>query len=70
MVLFADRKLTDFQARYFVMRSDQARDIETSVALGTWTASERVNNILNKAYLQSSGPILLIFSVTKRYALS
>jgi len=56
------------QTRYFVLRSDNQTDVETSAALGTWTSSERVNKILNKGYLESGGRVVLFFSVILRYA--
>ncbi|KAK0621044.1 kinase-like domain-containing protein [Immersiella caudata] len=49
--------------RYYVLRSDNATDIETSAAHSTWTSSERVNKIINKGYLESGGWVVLFFSV-------
>ncbi|KAK4235114.1 Serine/threonine-protein kinase 17B [Achaetomium macrosporum] len=51
------------QTRYFVLRSDNATDIETSAANGVWTSSPRVNKILDKAYASSVGHVAMFFSV-------
>ncbi|KAG9255484.1 calcium/calmodulin-dependent protein kinase [Emericellopsis atlantica] len=40
-------------------------DVETSAAHGVWTSSQRVNNMLNKAYLKTGGRVVLFFSVIK-----
>ncbi|KAH6617484.1 kinase-like domain-containing protein [Chaetomium tenue] len=49
--------------RYFVLRSDNATDIETSAAHDVWTSSPRVNKILDKAYALSGGHVVMLFSV-------
>ncbi len=55
------------QNRYFVLRSNNATDIETSAALDVWTSSARVNKILDKAYGMSGGHVVMFFSVILRY---
>ncbi|KAM7216897.1 putative serine/threonine-protein kinase [Rhypophila decipiens] len=57
------RTLAFDTTRYYVLRSDNATDIETSAAHSTWTSSERVNKIINKGYLESGGRVVLFFSV-------
>ncbi|KXX81529.1 Serine/threonine-protein kinase 17B [Madurella mycetomatis] len=57
------RRLVFNQTRYFVLRSDNATDIETSAAHGVWTSSSRVNKILDKAFAQSGGHVVMFFSV-------
>ncbi|KAI1351473.1 kinase-like protein [Xylaria sp. FL0043] len=52
-------------SKYFVMRSDNPIDIETSVAHGVWTSSSRVNKILEKAWRRTNGQVILFFSVIK-----
>ncbi|KAF2964685.1 hypothetical protein GQX73_g8878 [Xylaria multiplex] len=49
--------------KYFVLRSDNPIDIETSVAHEVWTSSPRVNKILEKAWWKTSGQVILFFSV-------
>ncbi|KAI0436740.1 kinase-like protein [Xylaria telfairii] len=49
--------------KYFVLRSDNPIDIETSVAHSVWTSSPRVNKILDKAWTKSDGQVILFFSV-------
>ncbi|KAI1126258.1 kinase-like protein [Nemania abortiva] len=49
--------------KYFVLRSDNPIDIETSVAHGVWTSSSRVNKILDKAWKKTGGQVILFFSV-------
>ncbi|KAI0811653.1 kinase-like protein [Xylaria sp. FL0064] len=51
--------------KYFVMRSDNPIDIETSVAHSVWTSSSRVNKILEKAWRRTNGQVILFFSVIK-----
>ncbi|KAI0505472.1 kinase-like protein [Xylaria bambusicola] len=51
--------------RYFVLRSDNPIDIETSAAHDVWTSSQRVNKILDKAWERTDGQVLLFFSVIK-----
>jgi hypothetical protein len=48
------------------MRSTDELDIETSIANGAWSSSERVNKMVDKAYTKSNGLVLLFFSVIKR----
>jgi hypothetical protein len=57
------------QTRYFVLRSDNATDIETSAAHDVWTSSPRVNKILDKAFAQSMENVVMFFSVIQRYSL-
>ncbi|KAI3318434.1 kinase-like protein [Xylariaceae sp. AK1471] len=52
-------------SRYFVMRSDNPIDIETSVAHNVWTSSPRVNKILDKGWKKTDGQVILFFSVIK-----
>ncbi|KAI1273132.1 kinase-like protein [Xylaria sp. FL0933] len=52
-------------SKYFVMRSDNPIDIETSVAHSVWTSSSRVNKILEKAWRRTNGQVILFFSVIK-----
>ncbi|KAF3934307.1 hypothetical protein ABW19_dt0207196 [Dactylella cylindrospora] len=59
------RKLDLQKTRYFVMRSNDPIDIETSAALSIWVAAPNVNKILDNAYRSNGGKIVLIFSVTK-----
>ncbi|KAG9239394.1 calcium/calmodulin-dependent protein kinase [Amylocarpus encephaloides] len=54
---------------YFVMRSDNEFDIESSVAHGVWTSSQRVNKILDKGFSRANGRVILVFSVIKRQVL-
>ncbi|KAI9860489.1 MAG: hypothetical protein M1813_006148 [Trichoglossum hirsutum] len=54
------------QARYFILRSTQELDVETSVAHGIWASSKRVNTILDRAFLGAGGSIVLFFSVVGR----
>ncbi|GAW16625.1 hypothetical protein ANO14919_060580 [Xylariales sp. No.14919] len=49
--------------KYFVLRSDNPIDIETSVAHNVWTSSSRVNKILEKAWKKTDGQVILFFSV-------
>ncbi|KAI0478342.1 kinase-like protein [Xylaria cf. heliscus] len=49
--------------KYFVLRSDNPIDIETSVAHNVWTSSPRVNKILDKAWNKTDGQVILLFSV-------
>ncbi|KAI0202425.1 kinase-like protein [Astrocystis sublimbata] len=49
--------------KYFVLRSDNPTDIETSVAHGVWTSSPRVNKILDKGWNKTDGQVILFFSV-------
>ncbi|KAI0449502.1 kinase-like protein [Xylaria acuta] len=49
--------------KYFVLRSDNPVDIETSVAHNVWTSSPRVNTILNKGWNKTGGQVILFFSV-------
>ncbi|KAJ3577490.1 hypothetical protein NPX13_g3077 [Xylaria arbuscula] len=49
--------------RYFVLRSDNPIDIETSAAHSVWTSSSRVNKILDKGWKKSDGQVILFFSV-------
>ncbi|KAI1152794.1 kinase-like protein [Nemania diffusa] len=49
--------------KYFVLRSDNPTDIETSVAHSVWTSSSRVNKILDKAWKKTDGQVILFFSV-------
>ncbi|KAJ8124518.1 hypothetical protein O1611_g9122 [Lasiodiplodia mahajangana] len=49
--------------KYFVLRSDNPIDIETSVAHNVWTSSSRVNKILDKAWKKTNGRVILFFSV-------
>ncbi|KAK5637118.1 hypothetical protein RRF57_012830 [Xylaria bambusicola] len=51
--------------RYFILRSDNPIDIETSAAHNVWTSSQRVNKILDKAWNRTDGQVLLFFSVIK-----
>ena len=55
---------------YFVLRSNNAIDIETSAAHDVWTSSSRVNKILDKAYARSMGHVVMFFSVTLGISLS
>ncbi|KAG7122787.1 Serine/threonine-protein kinase RAD53 like [Verticillium longisporum] len=63
--------LPSFQAlslettRYFVLRSDNQTDIETSIAHGIWTSSPRVNKIIEKGHTRSGGKVVFFFSVIK-----
>ncbi|KAI0400646.1 kinase-like protein [Xylaria palmicola] len=52
-------------SRYFVLRSDNPIDIETSVAHNVWTSSGRVNKILEKGWRKTDGQVILFFSVIK-----
>ncbi|TGJ80500.1 hypothetical protein E0Z10_g8265 [Xylaria hypoxylon] len=49
--------------KYFVLRSDNPIDIETSVAHNVWTSSSRVNKIIKKAWMKTNGQVILFFSV-------
>ncbi|KAI1747500.1 kinase-like protein [Xylaria castorea] len=49
--------------KYFVLRSDNPIDIETSVAHNVWTSSPRVNKILDKGWNRADGQVILFFSV-------
>ncbi|RYC64169.1 hypothetical protein CHU98_g2025 [Xylaria longipes] len=49
--------------KYFVLRSDNPIDIETSVAHSVWTSSPRVNKILDKGWKKTDGQVILFFSV-------
>ncbi|PMD21221.1 hypothetical protein NA56DRAFT_572545, partial [Hyaloscypha hepaticicola] len=51
------------QTKYFVLRSDNPLDIETSIAHGTWTSSARVNRILENGFTRANGHVVLFFSV-------
>ncbi|KAK4639880.1 hypothetical protein QC761_700980 [Podospora bellae-mahoneyi] len=51
------------KTRFYVLRSDNATDIETSAAQSVWTSSQRVNKILDKGYRTSAGHVVLFFSV-------
>ena len=48
-----------------MLRSVNELDIETSIAHGVWTASRRVNGMLDKSYRLSQGNVIIFFSVTK-----
>ena len=60
--------LTAFQARYFILRSSTGLDIEENVAHNVWTCGKSANAVLDNAYRKRTGPIMLIFSVVKRFA--
>ncbi|KAK4183353.1 putative serine/threonine-protein kinase, partial [Podospora australis] len=49
--------------RFYVLRSDNATDIETSAAHSVWTSSQRVNKMLDKGFKASMGRVVLFFSV-------
>ncbi|KAI8622929.1 kinase-like protein [Xylariaceae sp. FL1651] len=51
--------------KYFILRSDNPIDIESSVAHSVWTSSQRVNRILDKAWKKTDGQVILFFSVIK-----
>jgi hypothetical protein len=55
------------QTKYFIMRSNNETDVETSVAHDVWTSSQRVNSIVNRGYHRTGGQVILFFSVIKRY---
>ncbi|KAI6778104.1 uncharacterized protein J7T54_001524 [Emericellopsis cladophorae] len=61
----AFRHLDLERTKYCILRSDNEFDIETSAAHGVWTSSQRVNKMLNKAYLKTGGKVVLFFSVIK-----
>lgn len=48
------------------MRSDNETDIETSVALGQWSAMKDANTRLDNAYRRSGGHVIIFFSIVKR----
>ncbi|KAJ2998563.1 hypothetical protein NUW58_g282 [Xylaria curta] len=50
-------------SKYFVLRSDNPIDIETSAAHNVWTSSQRVNKILDKGWNKTNGQVILFFSV-------
>jgi hypothetical protein len=54
------------KARYFILKSSNTLDIETSIALGIWSCGDSRNTQLSKAYKASTGPIFLFFSVNAR----
>lgn len=62
------QRLTTIKTKYFVLRSDNAIDIESSAAHNVWTSSPRVNKILDKGYHKTDGQVLLFFSIIKRQA--
>ncbi|KAI0539441.1 kinase-like protein [Xylaria digitata] len=49
--------------KYFVLRSDNPIDIETSAAHEVWTSSSKVNGILDRAWQKTGGQVILFFSV-------
>ncbi|KAK0663946.1 putative serine/threonine-protein kinase [Cercophora samala] len=51
------------KTRFYVLRSDNATDIESSSAHSVWTSSQRVNKILDKGFRASEGNVVLFFSV-------
>ncbi|KAK4171416.1 putative serine/threonine-protein kinase [Triangularia setosa] len=51
------------KTRFYVLRSDNATDIETSAAHSVWASSQRVNKILDKGFRASEGHVVLFFSV-------
>ncbi|KAH7143414.1 kinase-like domain-containing protein [Dactylonectria macrodidyma] len=57
------RNISIDTTRYFILRSDNPIDIETSVAHCIWTSSPRVNKILDKGYGRANGQVILFFSV-------
>ncbi|KAK4447956.1 putative serine/threonine-protein kinase [Podospora aff. communis PSN243] len=57
------RALAFDTTRYYILRSNNATDVETSAAHSTWTSSEIVNKRLNRNFLESGGQVVLFFSV-------
>ncbi|KAF2686400.1 hypothetical protein K458DRAFT_298479, partial [Lentithecium fluviatile CBS 122367] len=49
--------------RFFILRSNSALDIETSIAWGAWTCSPRTIQRLSKAFRETRAPVYLIFSI-------
>ena len=58
------------QAKYFILKSSNETNIETSAAHGIWCCGETPNSRLSNAYNSTSGPVFLIFSVNKRSAIT
>ena len=54
------------EPKYFIMKSDNKTDIETSATRGIWCCGQRTNKRLSKKYNNTRGPVFLIFSVNKR----
>ncbi|PMD39503.1 Pkinase-domain-containing protein [Hyaloscypha variabilis F] len=51
--------------RYFVLRSNNELDVETSVAHGIWTSTKVVNTKLANGFSRANGRVVLFFSVVK-----
>ncbi|KFY76901.1 hypothetical protein V499_03592 [Pseudogymnoascus sp. VKM F-103] len=59
------RDLSFDKTKYFVLRSDNETDMETSFALGQWSAMKDANTRLDNGYRRSGGNVIIFFSIVR-----
>ena len=58
------------QPLYYILKSDNERDIETSMAHGIWCCGMSTNKKLSNRFNSTDAPVFLIFSVNTRSAIN